>query len=356
MLPHVAKIICACALLVGLAACGDDSSPSTLGDAAPSVRDSAVPGTAGGDDGGSAPPDDGGTAAQNIEPGTCSADSCPGAVKMVGIDSRCVRDASGEVLCQSGELADRRLEPMGIFDAVELVAGYQHACALRATGRVACWGTFLRPGGETLQRDEPVDMELDDVVQLASRYEFYMLDATCALQRNGETWCWGGWNYGFAPEREPAFDDAALLATASTRACALREARLVCQDGGNRQWSFPLAAEDELVELSLNWNAGCARAGSGALRCFNLDAEIPDDIEPELPLSAQLTSTPDQTCSLSRAREVHCIGRTFDGAVHVLRVAALDGAIWLFEGEQSICGLYADGAARCVKTPELPSP
>jgi len=64
----------------------------------------------------------------------------------------CAVARSGKVLCWSpaNDLhglhctgADRQPKPTacpGIDDATKIVAGYQHACALRKSGRVSCWG------------------------------------------------------------------------------------------------------------------------------------------------------------------------------------------------------------------------
>ena len=70
----------------------------------------------------------------------------------------------------------------------ELAVARWHACARGGDGRVRCWGRggagkLGRPGGE--DADEPVDVGLEGVTQLAARGEL-----TCAVAR-GTVSCWG---------------------------------------------------------------------------------------------------------------------------------------------------------------------
>ena len=80
---------------------------------------------------------------------------------------------------------------------VQLAAGAEHVCALRADGRVFCWGYNGGParllGGDAslIRSMSPVEVAVGDVVQLAAGGQF-----SCALSRpqSGEEdgiWCWG---------------------------------------------------------------------------------------------------------------------------------------------------------------------
>jgi hypothetical protein len=56
-------------------------------------------------------------------------------------------DKSGaSLLCLSNATVNSYPTPVivdNVPDAVVIRAGWQHACALRATGAVVCWGTFV---------------------------------------------------------------------------------------------------------------------------------------------------------------------------------------------------------------------
>lgn len=92
------------------------------------------------------------------------------------------------------ELRKRVLLP-GLTDAILLVAGDHHTCALRATGTVACWGA--RNEGDSRCRDgctaagvTPIE-GIDRVVSLTAG-----ANHTCALRDNGSVGCWGDNRWG----------------------------------------------------------------------------------------------------------------------------------------------------------------
>jgi len=78
--------------------------------------------------------------------------------------------------------------------AVAVSAGYDHACALTATGRVECWGANdlgQLGDGSTIDRAEPVPVSLPaPASQVASGYSH-----TCALVA-GRVYCWGDNSFG----------------------------------------------------------------------------------------------------------------------------------------------------------------
>jgi alpha-tubulin suppressor-like RCC1 family protein len=83
---------------------------------------------------------------------------------------------------------------------VAIAAGYRHACAVMATGRVKCWGDgeFGQTGDTTAcdawtdDRFSPVDvLGLNDALSIDAGN-----DHTCALTRTGVVKCWGDNGYG----------------------------------------------------------------------------------------------------------------------------------------------------------------
>ena len=79
----------------------------------------------------------------------------------------------------------------GIADAVQIVVGEAHSCALLGGGQVACWGDDLagQLGVRNLFKSAaPVLVPgLGEVVRIAAGSDF-----TCALKSDGEAICWGG--------------------------------------------------------------------------------------------------------------------------------------------------------------------
>ena len=122
-----------------------------------------------------------------------------------GDQHSCALRATGAVACwglrdngrlgDGGDTAGAQSTPAvvsGIDDAVQVSAGYQHSCAVRAAGTVACWGLRtngrLGDGGATSgNQSTPVTVVgLDDAVQVSAGFQH-----TCAVRATGAVMCWG---------------------------------------------------------------------------------------------------------------------------------------------------------------------
>ncbi len=78
-----------------------------------------------------------------------------------------------------------------IDDAIGIAAGSYHSCAIRAGGKVSCWGRGnggqLGNGKTIVAVPTPQEIAgLTDVVQLALATEH-----SCALKKDGRVYCWG---------------------------------------------------------------------------------------------------------------------------------------------------------------------
>ncbi len=93
------------------------------------------------------------------------------------------------------ESSDTPVEVLGVTDAVQAVASFDHTCALLSTGRVDCWGsnTWGELGnGTATGSDTPVEVVgIADASQLAASWT-----ATCALLPDGHVDCWGDGHAG----------------------------------------------------------------------------------------------------------------------------------------------------------------
>ncbi len=153
----------------------------------------------------------------------------------------CVRTSSGAVLCSAttepGPDVDApvgiALRPVaGIGDATAVVAGHRHACALRRTGIVTCWGED--PSGQLGDgafggASAPVDVVgLDEVTEIAAGW-FH----TCARRADATMWCWGE-NDGGAlgdttttdratPTKVPTLGDVRRIDAGQWHSCAWQE-------------------------------------------------------------------------------------------------------------------------------------
>lgn len=124
-----------------------------------------------------------------------------------GMFFSCARRASGQVACWGSNVSGQLGNPTaggnsavpvavdGLTDAIAIAAGANHACAVRAAGQVWCWGANgagQLGDGSTSPRATPVAVitaagaPLDDVRAVATGDTH-----TCAVQRDGDVYCWG---------------------------------------------------------------------------------------------------------------------------------------------------------------------
>jgi alpha-tubulin suppressor-like RCC1 family protein len=129
------------------------------------------------------------------------------AVQIVaGGNHACARRVSGAVVCwgsnESGETGDgtaggSRVVPVmvvsGLSDAVEIAAGWQQTCARRTSGAVVCWGSNTNGqlgDGTTSARSAPIpvgDLAASTLLAAGGSH-------TCARRDTGALACWG-WNF-----------------------------------------------------------------------------------------------------------------------------------------------------------------
>ncbi len=195
---------------------------------------------------------------------------------------------------------------MGLTDAVEVTAGYQHTCARRASGEVLCWGSNfpntrsdVRPDGiggavgdgTTTNRLVPTRaLGLTGAVQLSAG-----ASKSCARRAGGDVFCWGN-----------------IVTNGALGDGATTTARLV---------PTPVLDLADVVEIRAGSTFTCARLGSGGVRCWgwNDKGQVGDDTIStsrwaptdvvDLVDAAGLTAGGEHSCALRRDGSVVCWGR-----------------------------------------------
>jgi alpha-tubulin suppressor-like RCC1 family protein len=161
----------------------------------------------------------------------------------------CALRAGGSVVCWGddtlGQLGNGSFDNnavstpqavLGIDDAIEISAGWNHACAVRSDHSLWCWGGngdgatgYGQLGDGTFDNSaQPVQVVgLDNVVHVSAGGW-----TTCAVRTDGSAWCWGYGQQGGlgdgngsdsnTPVSVTAIDDARLVAVGDFHACASR--------------------------------------------------------------------------------------------------------------------------------------
>ncbi|WP_415061431.1 Calx-beta domain-containing protein [Bdellovibrio sp.] len=131
---------------------------------------------------------------------------------------------------------------LGLSNAVDLVAGSEHACMTKNDGSVLCWGAnaYSQLGdGTTANRNTAVTVSgLSGVIGLSAGQEH-----TCALKNTGQAQCWGDNYYGqlaigpsgtqTAPQTIPLVNDFVGLGAGRQHTCGIRAGGFIGCSGDN---------------------------------------------------------------------------------------------------------------------------
>lgn len=214
--------------------------------------------------------------------------SLPWVDGMVGaaasISRACGLFADGSVQCVRESALPELRKVAGISDAVQVVAGFMHFCALGREGRVRCWGDGseghlgVAAAGSDVPRRVP---GLDDARDLA------IGDVPCAVRADGGVTCWGRSfrqrELPTAPRAVPGMSDAVRLATNGDGMCVLGKAGAVRCWGERLAWMGAPSEGDAVTALdALGASAGarslavgdgvaCVVDADGRVRCAGRD-------------------------------------------------------------------------------------
>lgn len=174
-----------------------------------------------------------------------AASASDGGSVSAGVGHTCSVQSDATVLCwgsnSDGQLGTGSGDPgpvvtpvtvAGLQDAVAVAAGDRFSCALRTSGRVACWGlgTSGQLGnGAPVSSRVPIDIPqpfLDSVVAISSGGE-----GACALRADGRVSCWGF--AGLGRLGEVVLTGASAISVGSRFACALVSGTIRCWGEGS---------------------------------------------------------------------------------------------------------------------------
>ncbi|MFO1243528.1 MAG: hypothetical protein U1E36_10105 [Rickettsiales bacterium] len=187
------------------------------------------------------------------------------------------------------------------FDDWQTVdADYLHTCAIRDNGKLYCWGDNSHGGlgrGNTTDSTVPVlidgqSHDITDWVQVSVDG-----DATCALRRNGEAYCWG-------------FNDAGQTGDGTTT-----ERRWPTKVSGS-QWSFISTSDKHACGVRCGhaycWGDGSnGKLGNGS----TADRILPTEVAGGITDWIQVSTDAQMTCGLRANGKILCWGDNTHGAL-----------------------------------------
>jgi hypothetical protein len=213
---------------------------------------------------------------------------------------------------------------------LEVVAGFEHVCALVRGGRVYCFGQAGTLGNGSIESSEgPVAVPIDQVSALVAGHSH-----TCALREDGSVWCWGNASDGqcgvqnteqaWIPRQILELPPSQALGVGDSFSCAIDEQATLRCWGSIPAWGSGIHGPAEIAGLSASSVAGgrrhvCALGLDGQVWCFG------EGIEGQLGQDAfEGSATPLLLPRVANAQRLWAGGD--DGAVR-----ATDGA-WLWGG------------------------
>ena len=243
------------------------------------------------------------------------------------------------------------VEAQGITDAVALGAGWEHTCAVHATGEVSCWGddTSGELGNGATANSEPLPVKvvgLDDAVDVTAGHWH-----TCALRSSGEVSCWGRNSDG-----QLGNDDMGVDSYVPVPVTGISDAVSVSANG---EHTCAAHATGEVSCWGDNWQGelGNGESGSGAQSAVPVRVSGVAD-------AVAVASGYDHTCALREGGKVSCwghnefgqIGNDRDFITEVLNdsfiadpseVVSLDDAIAITAGGAVSCAVRENGTISC---------
>jgi alpha-tubulin suppressor-like RCC1 family protein len=245
----------------------------------------------------------------------------------------CSTLGSGDVTCidmRNGNAQTRKLE------AIDAASGEGFACGLHKDGTIACDGDL-----------EPAARDVKDAVAIVAG-----AGHACALTPRGEARCWGKNDAGqcgeeptvivHKPTRVPNISDATRIVMGARGACALRNTRdVACWGDGVTSWAAADATDATVIA------GGDARYCSidlvSKVRCWGVrSASLPVGIDDAI----DLAMFRDEACVVRRAGTVSCFGGPRFGTTPVA-IAGVRDAVRVFVGYRRSCAIRKNGTAVC---------
>jgi alpha-tubulin suppressor-like RCC1 family protein len=232
---------------------------------------------------------------------------------------------------------------------VDLAIGHYRACAVRADGRVACWGSWPWDPAHTPPPQPTAIAGIDEAVQVAGDDQYW-----CARRKNGEVRCWS------AESPTPKTVIVSGAAELDGAACARTvDGKVVCWDADHAPKPVP-RLEGGVKAISHNGNAGvhCAVRADRTVACWGANNwhQLGDgttaDSDAAVPVKG-VTGVDEVSLSYffgtcaRRSHSITCWGGELNGDGATRDIAGLTDVVQIGVAEYHACARRANGRIVC---------
>ena len=237
-----------------------------------------------------------------------------------GFNHTCALRTDGTVACWGSNQFGEPTAPAGVFTTVS--AASDHTCALRVDGTAVCWGSYFRgegPPGGTFK-----------AISAGGQH-------TCGLRADGEVECWGADSFGQATPPAGAF---AAVAADLNHTCGLRRDGTVTCWGNRPTLLISTGEESSWFPSSGTFTVITGRCGievDGTVDCWLRYGDVPEG------RFAAISSGGNHSCGLRPDGTVACWGENAAG-----QATAPSGTFTAVDaGWEHSCGIRTDGVVEC---------
>jgi hypothetical protein len=254
----------------------------------------------------------------------------------------CAVRASGKVACWEQAGYDDFTVPgvvsavPGIDDAIAATAGFYAVCVLRASGKVACWGSNEEGelGSLPLMVGTPTDLPGVEAIGVSSG-----IHVLCFIRPGGQVTC-----QGVSPDAGdvPGLVDAAQISGGMFGCAVRRNGQVACWPGLGME-AEPIAFITDATRVSASDDLGCALHATGEVSCWQLAVAGSTTKIKGFAHVRRLGVAGQQVCAADEAGDVACFHWGDAEASPVALHTAWDASA----SYSDPCVIHVDGALEC---------